>query len=224
MIHKLRNIGATAQGIVFKAHSLMRRRDVSPVATPRRSVGAASLDNACRRTHYCVRLHASRAQRREEPPNMDQDPTPTALRAAVRALIATFGLLEQDSVTPCGVAIPLMHAHALMALAEHGAPMSVQQLTAHLRLDRSSVSRLCARMEEAGHISRDSAPHDARARALTLTERGVKLAQNLQRSSLARFESIHEAMPADQRGAVLDALHTLERAISSTRTQDPQAP
>lgn len=150
---------------------------------------------------------------------MQETPTPAALRAAVRALIATFGLLEQDSVTPCGVAIPLMHAHALMALADHGAPMTIQQLTAHLRLDRSSVSRLCARMEEAGHIHRDSDPNDARARALSLTERGVKLSQNLQKSSLARFEAIHAAMPVEQRGAVLDALHTLERAISTTRIE-----
>lgn len=150
--------------------------------------------------------------------------TPDALRAAMRALIRAFGLLDHDHETPCGVQLPLAHAHALMALAEHGAPLSVGQLTEHLQLDRSNVSRLCARMEEAGHIHRASDPADARARAISLTERGAQLAQHLQTRSRARFEAIHQALSPDQRSQAIGALDALTHAITTTRIPHEETP
>lgn len=54
-----------------------------------------------------------------------------------------------------GASIP--HAYALLELLHHGEPMTVSELAAHLAIDRTNVSRLCARMEEAGQLARE--PH-----------------------------------------------------------------
>jgi DNA-binding MarR family transcriptional regulator len=145
------------------------------------------------------------------------------LRAAVHAFVRSFGLLAGDR-TPCGKPIPVSHAHALLLLAEaaqRGEQPTQQRLGAALRIDKSNVARLCAKMERAGHVVRRRSAEDGRARLLGLTARGTRLAEQVNRASLARFGRLLDAAPAALRASLSASLEALAAAAS---TLDPEVP
>jgi DNA-binding MarR family transcriptional regulator len=82
-------------------------------------------------------------------------------------------------------------------------------------LDKSSITRLCSRLEADGRLEQEPAPDDARMRRLRLTASGQKMAGNLRSASLQRFTRIVQAIPASKRQPLLDALQVLTTAIQS---------
>jgi putative ABC transport system ATP-binding protein len=142
---------------------------------------------------------------------------PDQLRTSVQRFGRAFGLLRDD-VTPCGVDVPIVHAHALMALLHDTDPagMRVSCLHTHLQVDLSNVSRLAVRMEEAGHVHRRPCADDARAVRLVLTSEGRSLAERIERRSRARFARILDAIDPSEQPGVLAALDALVAAIHST--------
>jgi len=93
------------------------------------------------------------------------------------------------------------------------------ELAELLGLDRSSIQRLCARLEADGRIVQAPAPEDARARQIQLTSAGQRLAANIQAASLDRFRQIVGAIPAPKRQPVLDALEVLTAAVLTLREE-----
>lgn len=151
------------------------------------------------------------------------EPGGRALRALVQTFIRTIGLLSGDH-TPCGKPLAVSHAHALMVLLERarlGASPGQRELGAVLGIDKSNVARLCQKMERAGHLRQARSPEDGRARLLALTPQGRRVAEAVERSSLARFGELASALPAERRPAVLAALSTLNQAIAATSTPRP---
>lgn len=144
----------------------------------------------------------------------DAEPLAGRLRAGVRGFVRRFGLLASDA-TPCGKPISVSHAHALSHLLERrGEPaITQQQLGAALGIDKSNVARLCARMERLGHVVQRVAPEDGRSRHLSLTPAGLRLAQAVERSSLARFSRLLAAIPEGERAGVVAALDVLGKAL-----------
>jgi DNA-binding MarR family transcriptional regulator len=147
-----------------------------------------------------------------------------ALRALLQRLIRSFGLLAGDT-TPCGKPLAVSHAHALMVLLEQarlGRTPGQRELGAALGIDKSNVARLCRRMEKAGHLRQAHSSEDGRARVLSLTPQGTRVAAAVERSSRARFADLAAAVPAAHRPAVLSALELLNRAIAaSAASADP---
>jgi len=137
------------------------------------------------------------------------------LQVSVQAFVRSFGLLVTKQ-TPCGQAISPSIAHALMALLERqraGSSTFQHELSELLALDRSSVQRLCARLEADGRIKQEPAPDDARSRRIELTASGQRMAANIQAASLRRFTRIVAAIPASKRRPLLDALQVLTAAV-----------
>lgn len=140
-----------------------------------------------------------------------------ALRKLIQRFVRTFGLLAADR-TPCGKPLPLSHAHALMALAEHARAhrrVTQQELGQVLGIDKSNVARLCAKLAQAGHVKQERTPLDGRARLLSLTSAGVRVARSVEHSSHQRFQRIIEALGTDGRQGVLSALELLNGAVGS---------
>jgi DNA-binding MarR family transcriptional regulator len=102
------------------------------------------------------------------------------------------GALDEAS-RPCGVPLSLPHAHALLELQAHQAPMSVSELATRLRIDRTNVSRLCQRMEEQGELLRGMDREDGRVRTLRLTAQGEEAAARVDLSE-ERVEQILAGM------------------------------
>ena len=143
------------------------------------------------------------------------------LQASIQTFVRSFGLLVTKQ-TPCGQPISPSIAHALMMLLDRelsGLSTFQHEMAEQLGLDRSSVQRLCSRLEADGRIKQAPAPDDARARSVQLTASGQRMATNIQTASLRRFTRIVEAIPAAKRQPLLDALEVLTAAVLTLETQ-----
>jgi DNA-binding MarR family transcriptional regulator len=150
-------------------------------------------------------------------------PDAERLRAAVHAFVRSFGLLGADQ-TPCGKPVPVSYAHALLFLLDAGQRdehPTQQCLGSALRIDKSNVARLCARMERAGHLVQRRSPDDGRSRLVALTARGRRLAEQVDSASRERFARLLDATPAPLRESLSESLEALAAAAS---TLDPEVP
>lgn len=141
--------------------------------------------------------------------------TARELQTAVQAFVRSFGLLVTKQ-TPCGQPVTPSVAHALMILLERERTEVTtyqHELADLLGLDRSSVHRLCARLESDGRIKQEPAPDDARTRRLQLTATGQRMASSIQTASLQRFTRIVDAIPPSKRQPLLEALDILTAAV-----------
>lgn len=137
------------------------------------------------------------------------------LQVSVQAFVRSFGLLVTKQ-TPCGQPVSPSIAHALMALLdrEEACVATYQhELAELLGLDRSSIARLCSRLEADGRLKQEPAPDDARARLLRLTASGQRMAGNIRVASQERFTRIVDAIPASKRPQLLDAMKLLTAAV-----------
>jgi len=121
------------------------------------------------------------------------------LRRSIQGFVRAFGLLAGDQ-TPCGQPLPPSHAHALMVLLEQErasgpAGLKQQDLAEAIGLDKSSVTRLCARMMSAGHLHQVPSETDGRAWTLSLSAKGRRVAKTVQDASQARFRRLAAALP-----------------------------
>ncbi len=110
------------------------------------------------------------------------------------------------------------HAWALLELRQ-GGPMTATALAERLNIDRTNVSRLCARMESEGEVERDPHPGDGRARLVKLTPKGERIAGAVDLSSSRHFARVLERLGADVPG-VIETLDALTGAMSEPKTQE----
>ncbi len=166
---------------------------------------------------------ARRRPSAELAPLLDQGEPAEQLRAAVQRFVRGFGLLASDR-TPCGTPLSTSHAHALMVLLERGraeTAITQQMLGEALGIDKSNVARLCARLEREGRLSRRDSPTDGRARLLSLTPAGRRLAERVESASRGRFRALLAALPSHEvRHEVLASLAALNTAIAASQCQE----
>jgi DNA-binding MarR family transcriptional regulator len=138
-----------------------------------------------------------------------------ALQQQMVALVRAFGLHQPDQ-TPCGQPVPVAEAHALQELAR-AEPLAQRDLAARLRLEKSTVSRLVAQLEDKGWVVRDRSSTDARVLLLRLTAEGRRMTEQIAAARQMRFAKLLAAIPEEQRAEVVAALTTLVEAIDATR-------
>jgi DNA-binding MarR family transcriptional regulator len=141
------------------------------------------------------------------------------LRRAVHSFIRRFGLLD-EARTPCGMAVPLSQAHAMMELLRTPR-ISQQDLADRLALSKSNVSRLVDRLVASGRVRRERDMEDGRACRLVLTEKGRHLARELDQRSLGRFEALLRGVPPRERNTVIRALSLLVEATDDHEGSSP---
>ncbi|HVV83376.1 MAG TPA: MarR family transcriptional regulator [Kofleriaceae bacterium] len=140
-------------------------------------------------------------------------------RSLLQEFVRQFGLLSPDR-TPCGRSLALSDAHALMLLRRAGAEGLAQTLLAdQLGIDKSTASRLVARMTETGHMSA-AASDDGRARPVRLTKKGLRLADEIDQASRRRFAAVLERVPAERRARVVESLRDVVGALTSLKEQE----
>lgn len=133
------------------------------------------------------------------------------LQDAVGRFVRAFGLHQPDQ-TPCGRPIPVSEAHALGELARDGA-LRQSELTQRLRLEKSTTSRLVTQLINRGWAERIPAPDDGRGVLVQLTPAGRNAARQLAKARAARFSSILDRVPENERAGVLHALEILTEAM-----------
>jgi DNA-binding MarR family transcriptional regulator len=134
-------------------------------------------------------------------------------RALMQVFVRQFGLLSADR-TPCGKPLASSDAHALMVLLDAGEDgMLSSSLAARLGIDKSTASRLTARLTERGYLAPAPSTDDGRARPACLTRKGVRVAREVDQASRARFADVLEHVPARRRGEVIAALRDIVSAL-----------
>ena len=93
-----------------------------------------------------------------------------------------------------------------------------QDLVKILVVDKSNVTRLCAKMLEAGQVAQQPSPDDGRSWLVSLTTKGRRLAERVEDASRARFDRVLAALPSEAaRATVLRSLDLLNGALLETR-------
>jgi len=137
------------------------------------------------------------------------------LRDAVQGFVRTFGLLAGNQ-TPCGQPLQVSEAHALMAMLAPDEDPTLHDLGQVLGIDKSNVSRLCARLQSSGLIASRTCKRDRRAKRLELTAKGRRLAADVESASRKRFAAVLAALPVASIPGVVEALRELTSAIRQT--------
>jgi MarR family transcriptional regulator, organic hydroperoxide resistance regulator len=137
------------------------------------------------------------------------------LRRLIQGFVRSFGLLDQ-SHTPCGRVMAVSEAHALMELMQSPG-MGQLELSQHLCLSKSAVSRLVARLEGRELVRMDKHHEDGRACSLRLTAKGKRLAAGVNQSSLDLFDRIISALPNEKQEQLFESLTLLVSAVRESR-------
>lgn len=141
-------------------------------------------------------------------------------RGLMQDFVRRFGLLAGDQ-TPCGKPLPVSEAHALMCLLEAGEQgMQQSALVAQLGIDKSTASRLVARLSDRGHVTSAPAPGDGRARPIRLTKKGVRIARDVDAASTRRFAALLKNVPARRRSEVILALRDIVAALDGLNSDE----
>jgi DNA-binding MarR family transcriptional regulator len=117
----------------------------------------------------------------------------------LRRLVRSGGLLEPHE--HAGVQASLSEVLALRELIEHPG-MAQNELADRLGLEKSTVSRLVAGMEQRGWVHRDRDPDNRRYLRVTLTADGDETAHHV----AARLQEHHRSLLAGLAPSELDAL------------------
>jgi DNA-binding MarR family transcriptional regulator len=94
--------------------------------------------------------------------------------------------------------------------------ISQRELAVRLHLEKSTVSRLAKMLEQRGWLDRSRDESDSRLFRLHLTPAGSKAVQRLSASRRAHFGKTFEAIPANKRDALIEALSLLSEALNES--------
>ncbi len=132
-------------------------------------------------------------------------------QAQIIALTRAFGW-HRPMTTPCGKAVSIADAHALLELS-HDQAVSQTMLTTRLNLSKSTVSRLVTNMVSRGWVTRQRNLNDGRAVDLLLTEAGRQMAAELAEAREQKMAGILESLSAESVPEIQAALRKLLEAI-----------
>ena len=108
-------------------------------------------------------------------------------RAFLGAHASITQILERELLTERE--LPLVWYEVLAHLSQAGGRLRMAELSDGLLLNKSSLSRLCDRMEAAGLIQRQSAPEDARGVYAKITKQGR---ETLRRASPTHLRGVYD--------------------------------
>ncbi|QJT79378.1 helix-turn-helix domain-containing GNAT family N-acetyltransferase [Kosakonia sp. MUSA4] len=141
-------------------------------------------------------------------PNLIND-----IRVASRLMVRELGFmnttLAATDYSPSAV-------HTLLEVEHHGA-ITAAQLVTILGLEKSSVSRMLARLIKAGELQEVQATDDARFKTLQLTAKGKESVARINRYGAMRVREAMEHLSDAQREAVARGLSAYAFALESCR-------
>ena len=116
-----------------------------------------------------------------------------------------------------GTAYSPSSVYALLEADARGT-LTAAQLVQILGLDKSSVSRMVARLVEAGELEESTLRDDGRVKALQLTAKGRRTVKGVHSFGTQQVEQALDSLGSHQRQMVTDGLRTYAGALESART------
>ena len=130
----------------------------------------------------------------------------------LRKVVRLSGVLEPHE--HAGVVVTVSDIVALDELARSG-PVTQGELAERLGLEKSTVSRLAAALEERGWLGRERDAVNRRYLRLALTPEGRDVAARILAELAERHERLLGAMSAADRQALLQGLAALGRVVDA---------
>jgi DNA-binding MarR family transcriptional regulator/N-acetylglutamate synthase-like GNAT family acetyltransferase len=153
-------------------------------------------------------------------PPADVDPAQVAaVRAFTRCYTAVLGVLDEGLLhTPYSVT----EARILFELAQRD-ETELGGLRRDLRVDAGYMSRIVARLEADGLVTRSRSARDARCQVLTLTDQGRAVFATLDARSAAEVGRLLAAMSEPVRRRVVAAMDVVRTVLADERPSDVRA-
>ncbi|XAH23206.1 helix-turn-helix domain-containing GNAT family N-acetyltransferase [Xylophilus sp. GW821-FHT01B05] len=146
--------------------------------------------------------------------------TVEAIRVASRALVRELGFMD---TTLAGTALSPSAVHALIELERSG-ECTAGDLGRLLRLEKSSVSRLLARLVAAGSVAQQATRPDGREKSLALTAQGRAQVEEIHCFARSQVQCALAHLPPQQHGSVVKALATYAEALRASQAADAPPP
>ncbi|MBP7565481.1 MAG: MarR family transcriptional regulator [Burkholderiaceae bacterium] len=140
-----------------------------------------------------------------------------SIRAASRTLVRELGFMR---ATLAATEYSPSAVHALLEIEANG-HMTAAQLVQVLALEKSSVSRMLARLVAADELRESSGHDDARLKQLHLTARGRRTVRAIHAHGRAQVMTALQRLNPSQQQAVVQGLHAYAGALRACRDADP---
>src|SRR3954451_4041076 len=132
-----------------------------------------------------------------------------SLSAHLRVVIArTARRLRQEAGTDLSPS-----QTAALATVERRGPLTPSELAACERIQRPTATRVIARLEEAGLVTRAADPTDGRSSLVSITGEGRALLERLRANKDAFLARRLESLSAEERATLDRAAEILERVL-----------
>ncbi len=145
-----------------------------------------------------------------EDPELERDTA--SLYDALSDLVRVYQFRDRDRI--CCYDISVTQCYGLEALVRRGG-MTLNDLAAHLYLDKSTASRVVDALERKGYVARSPHPDDRRAVFLEATEAGRTLERTIRDSILEEEKSLLAGFDPEIRRAMTQLLARLARAAEA---------
>lgn len=138
------------------------------------------------------------------------------IRAASRSMVRELGFM-QSTLAASGHSASAVHT--LLEIDARGA-MTAAQLAPFLGLDKSSISRMLAKLIEAGELEEAVAGDDARVKQLSLTRAGKRKVDQIHAYGRMQVNTAMARLNPSQRHAVAQGLGAYAQALQACREND----
>ena len=134
----------------------------------------------------------------------------TSVAAHLRVVVArTARRLRQEA----GTDLSPSQTSALAAIERHG-PLTPSELAACERIQRPTATRVLARLEEAGWVTRAADPQDRRSSLVSITPEGRALLEKLRTRKDAFLAQRLDKLDAEELATLERAADILERVLA----------
>jgi MarR family 2-MHQ and catechol resistance regulon transcriptional repressor len=131
---------------------------------------------------------------------------------ALSNLVRVYQFRDRDRI--CCYDVSVTQCYALEGLVRLGG-MTLNELAAHLFLDKSTASRVVDALERKGYVARTTHPRDRRAVLLEPTGTGRALEGKIREEILCEEQKLLADFPHEVRQAMTQLLSRLARAATS---------
>lgn len=145
-----------------------------------------------------------------EDPALERDAE--TLYDAISELVRVYQSLDRDRI--CCHDISVSQCYALESLARRGG-MTLNELAAHLYLDKSTTSRVVDALERKGYVERSPHPKDGRALLLVATKKGQALYGTIREGLVADERSLLAGFDPEVRQAMAQLITRLGKAVAA---------
>jgi len=135
-----------------------------------------------------------------------------ALYGAMSDLIRVYQFRDRDRI--CCHDVSVSQCYALEALVRQGG-MTLNDLAAHLYLDKSTASRVIDSLERKGYVARTPHPSDGRAVLLEPTPTGRDLHRRIETDIVAEEKALLADFDPEIRQAMAHLIARLARAAAA---------